>query len=481
MSNVLKVTTPAVGYDNNSNGVKVSQENLPQSKNIQGQVRPDQVVRPDARSDAASDQADATLKFRYETNFDNFIQQMAKTTNITEEFSSVFLERLGTLAQSGLKADFAGQIAEFLSMISMTPEEIAAFLKTQGQSAVRFNGAFFEILRQIMQQTTSVDLRAGILDFLKRYTDMAEGNRLLDQIQQLMQDIKGGMLKDPKAQLAQLEQQMNYSGAVNGAVKENADVLKNLLLPFINNYITQMHERGSLRENTALLAALTARYENGDAGKMQESFLRLMEFTAFSDRFKNLDPAALLKILENSEFEKASLRNNAMGHFADIIRKGVMGEAGIENKMIFRELMQSFLLNESVYMPVLHLTLPLNVGGTYMFSELWIDPDDDGKGTDRQGQERFVKALIKFDIQDVGFFDLFFLYGTQSEKISLQLNYPKDLGASETEIRNTIAKILADNGLQQDELVLGTEDGSIPISAAFPNIFERKNSINVTI
>ncbi len=137
-------------------------------------------------------------------------------------------------------------------------------------------------------------------------------------------------------------------------------------------------------------------------------------------------------------------------------------------------------MNESVYMPVMHLTLPVNVDGKLMFSELWIDPDDSG-GTAGGGEERVVKGLIKFDIKDVGFFDLFFLYGVESEKISIQLNYPKELEVSESEIRTSLGSILAENGLQQQELVLGTEEGTIPISAAFPNIFERKNSINVRI
>ena len=238
--------------------------------------------------------------------------------------------------------------------------------------------------------------------------------------------------------------------------------------------------RGSVRENTAMLASLTARYENGDTGRLQEAFLKLMDFQVFSKHFKNLDAATLLKVLNNTEFEKASKKNDAMNQMAEIIRRGVLGEAGVENKMVFKELMQSFLLNESVYMPVLHLTLPVDINGTLMFSELWIDPDEEGQTADGSS-ERLIKGLIKFDIKDVGFFDLFFLYGTDSGQLSLQLNYPEKLDATENEVRDAIGRIIAKNGMDEGEVVLGTEDGSIPISAAFPNIFERKNSINVTV
>lgn len=479
MSNILKVSSPIPQSDPNTNA-RVAQDNLKQNRNIQGEIRPDQVMRPDARSDAAANKQEAELKFRYETNFDNFIQQMAKSPGLSKDFGSVFLERLATLAQSGLKQGFAGNIAQFLNMISMSPQEMASFLKMQGDSSVRFSGAFFDILRQIMQQTGSIELRTGILDFMKKYTDMSEGKHLLNNMEQLLQNIKESMLKSPRGEVDKMAQQLNYNAA-NGNVKQNASILKDQIMPFLNKYITQMHERGSMRENTALLGALTARYENGDVTRLQESFLRLMDYSAFSERFKNMDAATLLKVLENSEFEKASNRNDAMKQLGEIIKRGVAGEAGIENKMVFKELMRALLLNESVYMPVLHLTLPLNVNGRLMFSEMWLDPNDDGKGFTGAGRERFVKGLIKFDIKDVGFFDLFFLYGTETEKISIQLNYPKDLDASEGEIRTALGKILTENGIEQEEIVLGTEDGTIPISAAFPTVFERKNSINVTV
>jgi len=94
-------------------------------------------VGPDARSDAASNRAEAELKFRYESNFDNFVQQLNKSATLSEDFSSVFLEKLGVLAQSGLKADFAASISKFFSMISMSPEELAAFLKTPSSAMMR--------------------------------------------------------------------------------------------------------------------------------------------------------------------------------------------------------------------------------------------------------------------------------------------------------------------------------------------------------
>ncbi len=141
-------------------------------------------------------------------------------------------------------------------------------------------------------------------------------------------------------------------------------------------------------------------------------------------------------------------------------------------------MMTSILLNESVYMPVLHMMLPMQVDGNLTFAEMWVDPDA-GNGAGEGEKDRVIQGLVKFDIQEVGFFDLFFVY--QDKKVNLQLNYPDALKDKEKEIRNKVAEVLAENGLTGKELFFGSSKESIAISEAFPQIFERKNSINVKI
>ena len=68
------------------------------------------------------------------------------------------------------------------------------------------------------------------------------------------------------------------------------------------------------------------------------------------------------------------------------------GKAGIENKEDFMTLLHGMLINESVYMPVLHVTLPFILDGTLVFSEIWLDPDDSSGGGETSG-ESGVKLL----------------------------------------------------------------------------------------
>lgn len=478
MTNILKVTSPVAGYDN-ANSVRTGPVKNTDPA-IQGQVNPEKVMKPDARSDSASQEQNVGLKFQYESNYNNFIQQMKEMPAMTELFTKVFFERFSTLAESGLSEEFAQKIAEFFSMVEVSPEDMMSFVKNQGNASVRFNGAFFSILRQVMNQTGSVELKSGILEFLRRYTDMAESPHIMQNIGNLIETIKGGMFQSPREQLAELAQTLNYQAAAGSAdMQKNVTVLKGEILPFLNRYISGLHERGAVRDSTAQLAAYIARCENGGASRLVEAFETLMQYQGMQKYFRGFDTALLPQILANTEFEKATKQQNWMKKLADLIDAGVSGAEGSESKAMFKNLLQSILLNESVYMPVLHMMIPLNVAGQLMFAEMWVDPDAKGRGGESEDRPRTVQGLVKFDIQEVGFFDLYFVY--QEGRIRLQMNCPEQFRDKAEVVRRDIGKILKENGIDAEEMFVEMGQESIPVSEAFPKIFERENAVNVRI
>ena len=65
-------------------------------------------------------------------------------------------------------------------------------------------------------------------------------------------------------------------------------------------------------------------------------------------------------------------------------------------------------------------------------------------------------------------------------KMDMLIHYPEELADHESDIRENIRKIMNRNHLEVEYLAV--EQGKVPIkvSAAFPKIFERRNSVNVT-
>ncbi len=479
MSNLLKITAPAIGYENN-NQVKQGPAKAPET-NIQGPITPDKVVKPDARSDAASQDQSTALKFRYESNYENFIQRINALPIMTEQFASIFIEQFATLAESGIQDGFAQSVARFLQMIGVEPQDMMAFIKNQGNATVRFSGPFFTLLQQAFEQTNSVELKSNILDFLKKYVDMAESSHIMKNMDSLLGEIQKRMFPNSAKDLNVLLQNLGREiGPMGEGMNQNLQVLKQEILPFLNDYISKLNERGDLRELVSLLSSYMARAENGNASRVMEAFEQLLRFQGMQKVFQNFDPNILFQVLQGTEYEKSVKKQNWMQGLVDLIEHGMSGELGAENKAAFQNLMQAILLNESVYLPVLHLMLPLHVNGRLMFSEMWIDPNVGGSGEEGE-QERAVQGLIKFDIQELGFFDMFFIYEKKKSNIKLQLSCPEVMKNDIDNIKNGIAMILAQNNIQSEELHVSTESRSIPISSAFPKVFERKNSINVSI
>ncbi len=476
MSNILKVTTPMTGYDNSNNARTVPTKVVDQA--VQGQINPEKVMKPDARSDAASQDANSALKFRFESNYENFLSQIRGFGPMTEEFSKLFFSRFATMAQSGLGANFAEQVAHFFDTIGMDEQDVLAFLKNQSSASIKFSGAFFTLLHSAYNQATTADIRSGILDFLRKYSDMSESSHVMKNTEILLNQIRGTLFPNARDSFDALIAQLNFGAQTSEEQMENSLVLKEKIIPFLNRYITSMHDRGDLRELTSGLATYIARLDNGMAQRVQEAFEQLMKYPIMQKVFQNLDPSLILQMLNNTEFERAKKQQKWMDSLIDIIKSGMEGNSGIENKAMLKNLMQSIVVNESVYMPVLHMMIPLQVGGKMMFGEMWIDPDSDKKGRS-QGGGRAIQGLIKFDIQDLGFFDFFFIY--QNETINLQLSCPEELGEFLPYIKEDVTKILSQNQIRIGEMFVESGVKSIPISEAFPKIFERKNSVNVSI
>lgn len=472
MANILRVTTPPTGYENN---VRNNTLNQPEKMQIQNPVDPSRVVRPDGRTDANS-QNQAQLSANYDSNFGTFVQLLRDTPELSDTMSKLMFGGMRNLVEAGVGADTAEDISTFFQLLKMTDAELVEFLKNQMAGSVRFQGPFFALMRDALLNAPTVEQRTAILAFLKRYNDMSSGKHLMENMKDLLNDIKKYMFHEQREQLEQLMKNLSHRGPQDTA-RNNAR-LQQEIIPFLAKYIAQTRSMGTLRDLATQLTYNAARYENGDLDQLISDFKELLKFPSFQKIFEGMDEAQLRELLMRMNFDKAAGKSAWADKFLNIVESGIRGEAGLENRQVFENVVNALLLNESVYMPVLHLMLPIELNGQLMFSELWIDPDEEGSNSS-DPKERTAKLLIKFDIKDVGFFDLLMVY--EKENVSMRLFYPENLSSFEAEIKQGMNDILDRNGLNCEYLGVEKAKGSIPVSAVFPKIYERKNAVNVTI
>jgi len=473
MADILKVSTPLSGYDNSS--IKNNPQ-AGQGVQIQNPIDPSKVTRADNRSDSGED-GEKNLAFQYGSNFSAFLNLIKNISDSSKILSEMFFQGEETLAGSVMDEKAAQRIATFFQASKLSESDILDFVKEQAESAARFNGGIYDQLRSVMKDTNSVDLKSDVLNFIKKFNDMSSGKHIMHDIFNTVKEMKTKVFRQTREQLDGLLKELDMS-AREGDTENNAALLKEKILPFLGRYISANHDMGVLRDKVSLLTVLISRYENGSKQEVLGAFSKLMGYQGFRKLFGTMSADQFGQLISQVDIEKATGKNEFSDAFLDFIKTGVSGEAGLENKQIFQSIIQSMVINESVYMPLLHLAFPMDINGRKMFSELWIDPDEEGSST-QSGVDRIIRIFAKFDIAMLGEFKLLLLCGSNTANIHLY--YPENMKNFESGIQKEMKHILEKHHFRAENIYLQAGEGPTSPIEVFPKIHERKNSVDVRI
>lgn len=465
MSEISKVNTPSMGYEN----VPKTQAASIKEKNVQNVVDTTKVTRFDGKSG----NAEKELGLKYESNFDSFLEILKNTPHITELLSEIFFQASGEMKASSPNG-FLSELSKLLQGMNLSKEELLLFLKEQAAASGKFNSSFFQGLADILEHTKSADLQREILHFTKLYNEVSSSGSTFQNIQSILKNISSYMLTQHKQPFEALISKLSAAYKENwyGNQDNVTNILKKEILPFLGNYIKNTNNMGSVRDLITMLTLNIVKYENADAAKMETSFRRLMDFRDFKSIFPHMSVDELRR-MATMETETAFSKQ-----FAEMIRSGMNGEGGWETKAAMQTVMQAMLLNESVYMPLLHFLVPASMAGRTMFSEIWVDPNHQQK-KGRDTDERAKRILIKFNIKELGFFDLII---TQNKTgVDLELYYPEMLKKMESTIKKDVGKIIEKNGMTLKMFTLNISSKEKKLEEVFPKIYERINTVDVKI
>ncbi len=474
MPEILGVTNAVPGHE--SNTINRNQPNAPNSTTIQNVVDPSRVTRSDNRAEQQDARARSEVQ-RFDSNFQNFVQKLKESPDSVAVLSRLLAGRGGTVVSSGMAEGIAEDLARFLKMMNMTEAQFLRFLNSQFASGSRFGGPLFALLREAYRQADSEGLKGDILQFLKRFNDFSstkhiEGNilRSLGQMAKSVPASWGNQLYEMMGQLKNILAAGDRAGALK--------LLQGKIIPFMGEYVERTHDLGRARGFLTMLTLDVARLENGSQENLIQAFNQLKNYLALRDRLSGLDDQALLSLLKTSSFAKASSENHFANQLADMADQALRGRGGAEVQSAFRDLVATFLVNESVYMTLNHLAIPMEWNGKAVFSEVWVDPDAEG-GSRGQNEENVLRFLFKMDIQSLGFFDM--VLTCQGKAVDLQIFCPEKLtpftGIVETELK----RILEANEFETVSVRMKKMEKPLEISQVFPKIFAGKDSINVKV
>ena len=432
MPEILRPTNPVPGYDNVSGRQPINPQDP--NTNIRNIVDPNRVTRGDQRSDQQqAGDASVSHRVRYESNFLTFLQRMANSPDSAAAMLRL-LQGQGLQVSSGITAGLAEELQAFLEMLKMDEASLTKFLQNQLQSGQRFGGALFAAVRNAFNTS----------HWANQLTDLAA----------LMEN--GIAARDRQG---------------------NLDLLRGQVFPLISDYVRRTHDHGMARGLLSMLTLDIVRYENGSESSLIQAFRHLGNYNIFKADLNGLSDADILRLLSDTEFSKASKSDNFTQRFIDLAQRSLQGEGGTAAQDIFRSLMSSILINESVYMPLQHLMLPFRWEDKAVFSEMWVDPDAEHSG----GQEAPApRLLIKMDVEGVGPFDL--VIDGAGGKTSLMVSCPQEVAVFSGDISRDLTDILTRNGLSPGDVRVSAMKKPINISDAFPNLFQEvKSGVDVKV
>ncbi|MBE6909730.1 MAG: flagellar hook-length control protein FliK [Ruminococcaceae bacterium] len=479
MPDLLGATNPVPSYDAPS--VKITPPVPGGDANIQNVVDPDRVTRPDGQ-EGQQGAGDATSQFqaRFDSNFMTFLQRLRGAQELPEIFLTV-LQGQQVQVTSGIQSGFAEEMAQFLEFIHMDEGQMLSFLQNQAQSGSRFSGALFQMLRNAFNGTTSELTKNDILQFVRRYGDYTSTEHIEDNLVRMTDEMTEALPGKWSAELTQVLAQLE-NGVAAGDREGNLKLLREQVFPLVSKYVSLTHDHGLARNLLSAMTLDVARYENGSQDGLLQAFRHLANSEVLPKEIAELPDSELLRMLKETDFQKASDANVFADRMARVTHRALQGEDGVNTQDAFHNIMNSVLINESVYMPLQHIMLPLNWNGELMFSELWIDPDaerdqrrPDGKGDNGPVQ----RVLIKMDIRSLGAFDV--LIQNRSEGVSMLVTCPKSVAEQTAQVTQSLRDILARNGLKVEQVQVAEQHRPLTVSQVFPKLAERMSGVNVKV
>lgn len=499
-------------------------------------IDPSRVTGNTTTAHAQSGKQDGlNLLLNHGSVYGRFINQLSMAQGLPQTLKKVLFEAFSLDGKTVKTGQLNSMLSELSEKLKLSPDQIVEALKYQSENQTKFSGGLFEIMRQMLSQNANnKELEVLIGRFLKAYNGFFSTE---DTLKAIITNLKQITNSIPKAYGSKLEAliaklvtanpdlvneagkfiatQVNYQDDIeqfvasyptnnddefqgtkfkNTATTEstsqqiaeklganfdkNLRILKQEVIPFLSGYVSKTNDFGKTRNTITLLINNIARLNTSSRDEVIEKFVDLIDFCKFTFDMSD-DEINKIKNMFSSQLKTPPKPENELyDSIAKLLAEGSVSSERAVHKTMYRDIATSLLLDNSVFMPLTHLFLPINYNGKFMFSELWIEKDGKNK-TLSTDQKPITKLLINFDIKGMGFFEA--ILWICEEKVDIQFNYPSSINHKKGDIKDNIHRIFRDNGMSINNLVLSVDELPKNVQVVFKNLFDSRRGVDVTI
>ncbi len=472
MTNITSVTNPTPGQDSSANYRSPITPNDTQIKNVPD---PSRITRADQRTDR-QDTADSKLSRRYDSYFQAFLQDLRSFGSVSDSLYQFLLS--GLTMQGDAAAGLNPLLSQLFQGLQVTPEQLLSLLKGMMSADQRFRGPLFDVLRDALRHGASQGMKEDIAQFLRKFSDFSSTSHIERSLARNIQQMSWFMPQRFSGALDGHLEQLNALLAKNDRAGALA-LLQKTFLPYMSDYVSQIHDRGIARNLLSMLVLDIARYENGSPQNLLQSFYQLFSYTPIKNAFGSMDQKQILQMLSEHTAPPDETTVSILDQLSELAARTMRGEGSTSMQQSLQEMLRSVLVNQSMFMPLAHAMMPIIMDGRAMFSELWVDADAEQQSGGHAG-DKPMRMLLKFDVQDLGSFDLVITYHNDSV-VDAQLNCPPHLSQFTDLFASKITKMAENAGLKPAAIRASPATHRATLTEVFPKILERMNSVNVTI
>lgn len=188
------------------------------------------------------------------------------------------------------------------------------------------------------------------------------------------------------------------------------------------------------------------------------------------------------KMAVKSELPQHGIRppvSSTLDNLTDFIQQNINNPA-LKSLDSFNaaNLLQSLLNAPGVFTPLAHYILPLDVGGTRAFGELWVD-NDENNPNNTPGTQRNYHLFLTFDVESIGRFELD-MYAL-GEEVNLSLLYPPRFEKEIEPMKDRVTKIIRNSGYSARTFETAPLKKPHNLTEVFPKITDKRTSLNTRV
>lgn len=366
------------------------------------------------------------------------------------------------------------EIRQLFDALLIDPNHIVEELVDQEYASTLFKGPLFDFMRTLLNEKP--ELRPEAADLLKAINGSISRQDVLDSVANSL-----GYLSEQLAGSRNLSARFSeLAGRLRGQVgPEEFKTLKSEIQGMVKELESSVLYSPQMARVVPNILYNLSRFQDNDSF-LQEALLNLLVHIGNREDKDMLRTLVREYVADFETPEHQLNRSRIMDTLAEIIskqdRETPMNSLNGDK---IEKIITSLLSSPCNYTPLLHFVIPVDYQGMKAFSELWIDPKDEGGGTPASEGEDRVHVLITFDIPGIGQMEAEFKLAGKDIRFSLFC--PESYQSLFERLVPDFRQIIETHGYRAADVEIERLEGVRSLMDVFKNLPYRRTGVDVKI